>query len=164
MVERALGLGALDDRLDDPIAIGEQADIVLDVAGGDAAGVSLMHEGCGVGLEHPLDGAFGDGAAVRAVPGGDVEKHHRHPGVGDMGGDTGAHDAGADHRRLADFDHPAASSTVAIPWPPPMHWVASAKVPPSRPSSIAALPVMRAPVAPSGWPSAMAPPSILTRA
>ncbi len=49
-----------------------------------------------------------------------------------------------------------------MPWPPPMHWVASANFLPSRFSKAAALPVMRAPVAPSGWPSAMAPPSRLT--
>jgi hypothetical protein len=47
-----------------------------------------------------------------------------------------------------------------MPWPPPMHMVASANCLPSRFSSDAALPVMRAPVAPSGWPSASAPPSI----
>jgi len=43
-----------------------------------------------------------------------------------------------------------------MPWPPPMHWVASAYLPPSRCRTAAALPVMRAPVAPSGWPSAIA--------
>ncbi len=43
-----------------------------------------------------------------------------------------------------------ASSRVAMPWPPPMHWVARAYLPPSRFSSEAALPTMRAPVAPSG--------------
>jgi len=47
---------------------------------------------------------------------------------------------------------------VVIPWPPPMHWVASA-----RPLALALhdgsgpLPVMRAPVAPKGCPSANRP-------
>ena len=42
-----------------------------------------------------------------------------------------------------------------MPWPPPMHWVDSARPLPSRLMMAAALPVMRAPVAPSGWPMAM---------
>ncbi len=44
----------------------------------------------------------------------------------------------------------AASRTVAMPMPPPMHIVARASCLPSRFSSAAALPVMRAPEAPSG--------------
>ncbi len=47
--------------------------------------------------------------------------------------------------------------------PPPMQAVASAYFPLPRLSSSAALPVMRAPEAPSGWPSAIAPPSWFTR-
>ncbi len=102
-----------------------------------------------IGLEHLLDRASGDDVAVIGALGNDIEKNGRHAGVGDLGGDAGAHDAGADHRRLLlDGGHHIASSTVAMPWPPPMHWVASAYLPFVRLSSDAALPVMRAPVAP----------------
>ena len=58
----------------------------------------------------------------------------------------------------------ALSRMVAVPCPPPTHMVASAWRPPVRASRLAALPVMRAPEAPSGWPSAMAPPSRFTLA
>ena len=46
-------------------------------------------------------------------------------GIGDVGGDGAAHQAGADDGGLLDR-HQAASSTVEMPWPPPMHWVARA--------------------------------------
>ena len=93
----------------------------------------------------------------------DVEQHHVDPGIGDLGRDRGTHHAGANHRDGFDRCHfTRLPKTVAMPWPPPMHCVASAYLPPWRFSTAAALPVMRAPVAPSGWPSAIAPPSMLT--
>ncbi len=55
------------------------------------------------------------------------------------------------------------SSATAMPWPTPMHMVESERRPPESASSSAAVPVMRAPDMPSGWPSAMAPPLALTR-
>ena len=50
------------------------------------------------------------------------------------------------------------SSASAIPWPTPMHMVASASLPPVRCSSSVAVSARRAPDMPSGWPSAIAPP------
>ena len=42
--------------------------MVLDIAGGDALGVGFLHEGRGVRLEHPGDGALGQRVPVaRAV-------------------------------------------------------------------------------------------------
>ena len=47
-----------------------------------------------------------------------------------MRGDAGAHHAGADHGDFVDRGHhQMRSSTVAMPWPPPMHCVASAYLP-----------------------------------
>ena len=57
----------------------------------------------------------------------------------------------------------ARSSATAMPWPTPMHMVESERRPPPSASSSAAVPVMRAPDMPSGWPSAMAPPLGFTR-
>ena len=53
------------------------------------------------------------------------------------------------------------SIMVAIPMPQPMHWVAKAYFLFSLLSNSAAFPVILAPVAPSGWPKAIAPPSKL---
>src|SRR5690606_24539644 len=93
-----------------------------------------------------------------------VQQQHVDTGIGDLGGNTAAHHPGAENGNLADIRHysPALSRMVAMPCPPPMHCVARAYRPPVRWSRLAALPVMRAPVAPSGWPRAMAPPSMLT--
>ena len=66
----------------------------------------------------PSDAGGGGGALH-------VEPHDLHACIGEMGGDAGAHDPGAENGGLADLDHHAASSTRAMPWPPPMHWVAS---------------------------------------
>ncbi len=45
-----------------------------------------------------------------------------------------------------------------MPWPTPMHMVASARLPPVASSWFSAVIIRRPPEAPSGWPSAMAPP------
>src|SRR5262245_6183748 len=50
------------------------------------------------------------------------------------------------------------SSTNAPPWPPPMQRVARARVLFETASSVAAVRRRRAPVAPTGWPRAIAPP------
>ena len=54
------------------------------------------------------------------------------------------------------------SMIVAVPMPPPMHSVMSAAPLPVRSSSSSAVPRIIAPVAPSGWPMAIAPPLTLT--
>src|SRR5690348_3311245 len=56
----------------------------------------------------------------------------------------------------------ARSMIVAVPIPAPMHKVISAVEALRRSSSSIAVPRIMAPVAPSGWPSAMAPPLTLT--
>ena len=99
--------------------------VVLDIAGGDAPGVGLRHEGRRLGLEHPRDRAFGQRVPAAAIRRHDVEQHHIVAGIGDVGGDAAAHQARPDDGGLLDR-HQAASSTVEMPWPPPMHWVASA--------------------------------------
>ena len=53
---------------------------------------------------------------------------------------------------------------VTFAWPPPSHMVTIPYRPPVRASEWASVVSSRAPVAPSGWPSAIAPPQALTRA
>ena len=54
-----------------------------------------------------------------------VEKNDFVTCIGNLRGDARTHDAGAQHRDTIDA-HEVDSRTVAIPWPPPMHCVASA--------------------------------------
>src|SRR5207247_8247718 len=65
------------------------------------------------------------------------------------------HDAPPDYPR---------SRIVPVPSPPPQHIVTSARSVSERSSSCSAVVINRALVAPTGWPSAMAPPLMLTRA
>ena len=99
--------------------------MVLDISGRDAFRVRPVHERRGIGLEHPRDRALRQRVPVVVAFRNDVEQHDIVAGVGDVGGDGAAHQAGADDGGLLDR-HQAASRTVEIPWPPPMHWVARA--------------------------------------
>ena len=119
-VQLLLDILAFHHRLDDPVAVLEQLKVIFRIAGGDQLRVALGHERRGVGLEQLRHSTFGDGVAVGPGFGDDVEQHHGHARVGDMGGDPGAHDAGADHGGFFDLGHgqcPAqtASRMVAMP-------------------------------------------------
>src|SRR5690606_31488761 len=59
--------------------------------------------------------------------------------------------------------HLTRSMIVAVARAPPAHMVISAVDWSDRSSSCSAVVISRAPVAPTGWPSAMAPPLTLTR-
>src|SRR6185503_2266861 len=65
-------------------------------------------------------------------------------------------------RALAPFDpehrHQSRSSTNAAPWPPPTHNDAMPRWMPRRRISISSVSRSRAPLDPTGWPSAIAPP------
>ena len=126
LIERAFDIGSLDDRLDDPVAVGHAVEMIIDIAGRDAFGVALVHKGRGIGLDQPFDRAFGDRIAVDRAFRNDIEQHDRHAGIGDVGCDSGTHHPGADHRDLFDTAHDTASRIVAMPWPPPIHCVDSA--------------------------------------
>ena len=126
-VEVALHVQALHHRLDDPVRFRHPRQVVVEVAGVDAAGRAPVHEGGRARLREPIDRGAGDGGPIRSVLRGDVQQEHARPRVGEVGRDPAAHHAGADHRDPFDrVAHSIASSTVAIPCPPPMHWVARA--------------------------------------
>ena len=54
------------------------------------------------------------------------------------------------------------STTIAMPWPPPTHIDSRPKVLSVSSSALSSVVMMRAPVWPNGWPSAMAPPFTLS--
>src|SRR5438093_1328856 len=55
------------------------------------------------------------------------------------------------------------SSQIAAPWPPPTQRETNARLACRRASSLRLVKMRRAPVAPTGWPSAMAPPFTFSR-
>ena len=111
-----LDVEAFQHRLADPVAIGELAEIIFQVAGRDELRRLRMHEGRRALLHHLRDGAFRKLVAVGGPGGNDIEQQHGDARVGDMGGDTAAHDAGAENGDLLDLAHQAAASRmVAMP-------------------------------------------------
>ncbi len=127
-VERLLDVEPLDDGFHHPVALGDAAEMIVDIARLDQLRRALRHEGRGIGLEHLGHRALGDGVAIVALARHDIEQQHGHARVRHLRGDARAHRARADDADLPDriARHHAFSSTVAMPWPPPMHWVASA--------------------------------------
>src|SRR5205085_2724575 len=88
-------------------------------------------------------------------------EHHYIESRGGRGlGDARAHQSTAEHADLLD-GHAKLSTTTAIPCPPPMHAVARPYRFLRRRSSYNSVMISRVPVAPSGCPSAMAPPFTL---
>ena len=65
-------------------------------------------------------------------------------------------------RRLESATLPFTSTITASPWPPPEQIAAQPSPPPRRRSSFTSVIRMRAPLAPIGWPSAIAPPFTFT--
>ena len=105
LVERLLDVQALDHRLDDPVAVFEHIEVVVDIAGGDQAGVALGHERRRIGLQQLRHRAFGNSVPVGAVLRHDVEQHAGDARVGDVRGDAGPHHACADDGGFLDLGH-----------------------------------------------------------
>ena len=102
LVEIALPVEALGDRLDDEIAFGESArDRCRSWRRRSHAARSFAPSGAGSSLARPAM-ALRDQPVRVALLGRKVEQHDRNVGVGEMRGDLRAHDAGAEHGGLAD--------------------------------------------------------------
>ncbi len=121
-VEILLDFQVLYNCFDHQVAFRQQAQIIIEIACLNTAGISLVHQRGRVGLKHIVHSCFGQHTAVGRTIGDHVEQNDRYAGVSDMGCDTGAHDTGSNHSDLVYIRHtPTVSITVAIPWPPPMH-------------------------------------------
>ena len=103
-IQRLLDVGAFQHRFDDPVAVGQLAQVVFKVAGLDQPRGTVVHERRGFGLMQSCDRALGQRAAVVGAGGHDIKQHDRHAGIGDLCGDPGTHRTGADD---TDFPDPA---------------------------------------------------------
>ena len=104
---------------------------------------------------------------VEVVERAAVEDVHRargivHDQVDDLAGPGGPRPP-AGMALDAEAAHPSRSSTKATPCPPPTHSAARPRRAPRRRISSSSVSSSRAPLAPTGWPSAMAPPLTLSR-
>ena len=100
-IEVCLPLHLLGDGLDDQVAVAQLLEVLVVVGGVDVGERSLVASGDGSSFFRPsmafLTMPFGSPSFA-----GQVEQHDRHVGVGQVRGDLRAHDAGAEHRDLAD--------------------------------------------------------------
>ena len=101
-VQRSLGLGALDHRLDDPVAPPQPAEIVLGVAHLDQPRRVRVHERRRLGVQHPRDRAGGQCVAIGAVARGKIQQQHGHAGIGHLRRDGCTHHTSADHADAGD--------------------------------------------------------------
>ena len=100
-VERCLPVHALGNRLNDQVAALEQRQVLFVVGRLNQRRVFRHAQRCGFEFFQAFNGLDGD-AAFGAFCGRQVKQQHRHPQVGQMGGDLRTHHASAQH---GDFFH-----------------------------------------------------------
>jgi len=100
-VQIELPIHALGNGFDDKVALAELGEVVFVVGLLDEHRVGHVAERRGLELLEVVDGARDD-AVLRAFLCGQVEKHHGHAHVDEVGRDLRAHHAGAEH---GDFLH-----------------------------------------------------------
>src|SRR5690606_26802663 len=133
----------------DPLAVVEHRGLVLFALADDHDPVDV--EG-GEVEAHAVDGGLVDGLLVAtAQPAGGAEGC----GLGDP-------DQVETEVPLDRLGHQPTSTMIASPWPPPPQRAAAPMPPPRAMRALMRVTTMRAPVAPSGWPRATAPPWTFT--
>ena len=99
--EGAFDLEVFGHRLDDPLALCDPVEVVLEVAGSDQGLRGFAHEADRLHPRGALDSSQGGLVALRLAGNHDIEQVHRKSGVGQVGGDARAHRPGAQDRNTA---------------------------------------------------------------
>src|SRR5581483_1522527 len=145
----------LDRVRDEPPRAGEIRDVLVVGDGGGAELLDLCHHRLRSGGVASL---AGEGRA-------EIVDDHTRPRAGECEcvlAPDAAPGARDDCDLAVEQPHQIRSISVAVPSPPPQHMVTSPRSPPLRSSSWRSVVRRRAPVDPSGWPSAIAPPLTFT--
>ena len=108
--EGLLDVEPLHDHLDDPVDVLYLVEVVVEVAGRDPFRESGIVEGGGFCLERRFEALVGEAVATGAVvffvfgqvARDDVEEEDFEPDVGEVAGDAGAHEAGAEDGAAAE--------------------------------------------------------------
>jgi hypothetical protein len=95
IVERAFDGEIFGDGFDDPVAVFDLREVVIEAAGGDQAGGFGNEEGGGAAFQRGIE-------AIARGLGRDVQQQRRNSGVGEMGGDAGTHGPGSEDGNTAD--------------------------------------------------------------
>ena len=107
--QRPFDLQVLGDDFDDPVAVGNQSEIIVEVADRDQPRAVGRIEGRGLRLLQSIERSEDDlvPLLLRRVGVGarrnDVQQHHRKAGVGHMSGDARAHGSGSEDGHLVDL-------------------------------------------------------------
>jgi len=120
--ELLLHVEALEHHLDDEVALGGAAQIVVEVADFDQVGVLLREQQRRLALhdvvlatdcEAVAEGLGGGVVLLRRLRRHDVEEDHGDAGVGEVGGDALPHDPGTDDTDLLERRHRDSSASPA---------------------------------------------------
>ena len=103
--EAAFDFEILGDGFDDPVAIGDFIEVVFEVAGGDELGVFVDEESAGAEFDDAFDSLQRGGVAIGLVGKNDIEEDGRNAGVGEVGGNPGAHGAGSEDGNFLNGSH-----------------------------------------------------------
>ena len=96
-VEVALPVHALSDGFDDQVAIAQLFEVFFVIGLTDQVGVRRHAQRRGLELFEVVDGALDDAVFVRGFAVGQIEQHHRHLHVDQMGRDLRPHHTRAQH-------------------------------------------------------------------
>ncbi|MNI57065.1 hypothetical protein D3C73_1121050 [compost metagenome] len=101
LIQRCLPVHAFGDGFDDQVAAAQRVQVVVVVRGGDQGDAGRAGQRCGFQLFQAGQRLVDDAVAV-AFGRGQVEQRDGHAGIGQVGGDLRAHDAGAQDGNVFD--------------------------------------------------------------
>jgi len=99
----AFGIQVFDDGFDDPVAIGELVEIVLEISGLDESGLFIDEESSRLLLQRGLEALLRGRGAMGAS--GDIQEKRRNARIGEMRGDARAHGARAEDGDTTNITH-----------------------------------------------------------
>jgi len=102
----SLDLEVFGDRLDDPVTVREQLEVVFEISGRDEACLLRIEKGRGPGLPQGLQRIGDDTVPRRSIVCGralrhDIEEYYGYSGIREMGRNARTHGPRTKHRRLA---------------------------------------------------------------
>ena len=101
--ERLFDLQPLEDRLENPIAIAQFFQVILEISNLNQFGATWVHERGRTGFQGLLEASFRKLIAVFRVWQNNVQEQDGNSGIGKVGGNGGSHRARANNGGFTDF-------------------------------------------------------------
>ncbi len=103
--QRPFDLEILCDRFDNPVAIGDAAEVVLEVAGSDQRDFGIDEKPARALLGSVLDALQRRRIPIRSIRDDDVQQNRRNACIGKVRGDSCAHGTGSEDGHPLDSSH-----------------------------------------------------------